>query len=78
MIKQFEIGKTYFCRSLCDYDCVWTFEIVSRTEKTIITACGKTLRINPKMTEYNKAETVYPLGRYSMAPTLTAEKVVTQ
>jgi hypothetical protein len=74
-MKQFETGKTYSCRSVCDHECVWSFKIVARTDKTIKTECGKTLRINPKLTEYNKSETVFPLGRYSMAPILTADKV---
>ena len=75
MVKNFEIGKTYSCRSACDYNCVWTFTIASRTAKTIKTACGKTLRIHAKLTDYSKSETVFPLGNYSMAPVLTADKI---
>lgn len=75
MIKSFEAGKAYFCRSACDHNCTWTFTVASRTAKTIKTACGKTLRIHAKLTDYNKAETVFPLGNYSMAPILTAEKI---
>lgn len=71
MLK-FETGKTYSCRSLCDHECVWSFTIAKRTDKTITTACGKTLKINAKLSEYNQTETVFPLGRYSMAPTLRA------
>jgi hypothetical protein len=74
-IAQFQIGKTYSCRSLCDHECVWSFQIIARTGKTIKTACGKTLRINQRLTDYNKSETVFPLGNYSMAPILTADKV---
>ena len=75
MIK-FEASKTYFCRSLCDYECVWTFTVASRTDKTIRTTDGKSLRINAKLTAINGAETVYPKGHYSMAPVLTADKLV--
>lgn len=34
MIK-FEIGKTYTTRSVCDHDCVFTIEVIKRTDKTI-------------------------------------------
>jgi len=72
----FEPGKTYACRSICDHNCVWTFTIASRTDKTIKTACGKTLRINRAITESSGVEAVFPLGRYSMAPVLSADKAV--
>lgn len=75
MTKNFETGRTYFCRSTCDYNCVWNFKVVARTAKTIKTECGKTMRIHEKLTNYNNAETVFPLGKYSMCPILTAEKV---
>jgi hypothetical protein len=75
MTTKFQPGKTYACRSACDYDCTWRFTIASRTAKTIKTTCGKTLRINAELTAANGAETVFPRGRYSMAPILTADKV---
>ena len=34
-MKKFEIGKTYFCRSICDHDCIFEMTVISRTEKTI-------------------------------------------
>lgn len=71
MLK-FETGKTYSCRSLCDHECIWSFTVANRTEKTITTTEGKTFKVNTKLSEYNQAETVFPLGRYSMAPTLRA------
>ncbi len=77
-MTQFEVGKTYSCRSICDYECIWSFTVTSRTGKTIVVvedskAEAKSLRINAKLSEYNGAETVFPLGRYSMAPTLVAK-----
>lgn len=76
-MSKFEVGNKYACRSVCDHNCVWTFEVVSRTAKTIKTSCGKTLRLHAKLTDYNKCETVLPLGNYSMCPILTADKLVT-
>ena len=77
-MTQFEVGKTYSCRSLCDYECIWRFTVIGRTGKTVVVteegkAEAKSLRINAKLSEHNGAETVFPLGRYSMAPTLVAK-----
>lgn len=80
---KFEIGKSYFCRSACDYDCIWTFKVVERTAKTIklvntmsskgeITACRVFFLHNSQI------EAVRPLGSYSMAPILSADKTITE
>ena len=73
---KFETGKKYFCRSICDSDCVFEFEVVKRTEKTITIKnwMGETKR--KKITIENGIEYIYPLGQYSMAPTLRSNKVV--
>ena len=33
--KKFEVGQTYTATSICNSDCVWKFEIVRRTEKSV-------------------------------------------
>jgi hypothetical protein len=73
MNTQFEIGKTYATRSICDYDCIFSITIASRTEKTIKTTDGKTLRVN---TKYSKFEQVKPFGTYSMATVIAADDLV--
>lgn len=76
-MKQFEVGKTYKVRSICNHDCVWSYKVIKRTSCTITVSDGeeiKTLRINKKTSEYKNAECVYPLGHYSMCPILSAEK----
>jgi hypothetical protein len=70
MIK-FEIGKTYFTRSIGDSNATFTATIVSRTAKTVKTDAGKTFRVS----KYNGAEFFMPEGRYSMAPTIRADRV---
>ena len=75
MMKKFEIGKEYSCRSICDHECVWTFTVIERTEKTITVTDGKStkkLRIIQKLSDWREAESCYPLGKYSMAPILSA------
>ena len=78
MLK-FEVGNIYACRSICNYDCVWYFRVISRTKSTVtILKDGEknpvVKRINKQLSETLDAESVYPLGNYSMAPVLSADK----
>ncbi len=63
-------------RSVCDHNCIWSYIVKSRTAATVtlIDEKGKEIkcRINKQVSEWNKTETVYPLGRYSMCPSLSA------
>lgn len=78
MIK-FEIGRTYKCKSACNRECVWVYSVIDRTACTITIKddCDKIIkcRINKGMSEYCGSESVYPLGRHSMAPVLSADKI---
>lgn len=77
-MKKFEVGKVYYCRSLCDYDCKWFYEILSRTDKTMTireVGYSETKRVKIYTRTFNDCESAMPMGRYSMAPVLTAEKV---
>lgn len=74
-MKKFEVGNKYSMRSACDHNCVWTYEVVERTAQTITIDDGKEVkkcRINKRLSEYRNAESVYPLGQYSMCPILSA------
>lgn len=78
-MKKFQIGAEYSMRSACDHNCVWTYTVISRTAQTItIREKGRfdkpaqKCRIIKALSEMNDRETVYPLGRYSMAPSLSA------
>ena len=84
-VKQFEVGKRYQMRSACDHDCVWTYEVVARNIKTIyiqqIKSTGERckvqyFRVIKSLTEYRQAESIRPLGNYSMAPVLSADNEV--
>jgi hypothetical protein len=68
---KFEAGRTYWTRSACDHDTIFALTVERRTAKTIRTTTGKTLRI----AEYYGVETVKPLGSYSMAPVISADRV---
>lgn len=74
-MTKFETGKTYTANSICNHECVWTYEVIARTEKTITVTDGtetKKLRIIKGLSEMDNRECVYPLGKYSMAPILRA------
>lgn len=74
-MKKFEIGKTYTMRSICDHNCIWSYTVIDRTAQTITITDGEKVqkcRINKAASEYCNEETVYPCGRYSMAPSLHA------
>ena len=71
--KRFEVGKEYSCRSVCDHDCVWTFKVVSRTEKTVTledALTRKTCKRRPNV--WDGQEVCFPLGYYSMCPIIRA------
>jgi len=71
-MKTFKVGQAYSTRSTCDHECIFAITVSKRTAKTITTAAGKTLRIAKKDSDYNKAETVLPFGRYSMCASIHA------
>lgn len=74
----FKINETYKMASPCDQNCIWTYTVIARTKATITLTDGKKVqkcRINKAYSEYRKAETVFPLGQYSMCPTLSADKI---
>lgn len=77
-MKKFEIGKKYSMRSIGDHNCVWTYTIVKRTNATVTLYDGasyKVCRIIKKLSDYRNAETIRPLGEYSMCPILSADFV---
>ena len=72
---KFIVGQTYSCRSACDHNCVWSFTVTARTDKSVslsgefmngVKAATKRIKV------WDGQETVLPLGAYSMAPTLRA------
>ena len=74
-MSKFEIGKVYKMKSVCNHDAVWSYTVIARTAQTITITDGKEtlkLRVIKKVSEYRNAETVFPLGQYSMAPMLSA------
>lgn len=70
-MNEFETGKSYICRSVCDHDCVWTFTVAKRTTSSIwILVDGEMVRRS--VTVYDGNEIAYPFGKFSMAPIIRA------
>jgi uncharacterized protein YabE (DUF348 family) len=70
-MSQFTTETEYTTRSICDHDCIFRMQVISRTAKTIkakIQGQIKTLRITVR----DGVEEVKPLGSYSMCPVIKA------
>jgi len=76
-MKTFKVKKSYSTRSICDSNCIWNFEVIKRTAKTV-TIFDKMDRVEKrcKIHIYDNCEMIYPLGHYSMAPSLRAENQI--
>ena len=76
-MKKFKVGKTYNMRSICDDECIWYCEIISRTAKFVtMKVSGYRDPIRAIVGELNLGEICSPLGHYSMSPLLRAENEV--
>lgn len=72
-MQKFEVGESYSCRSPGDFNCVWTFKVISRTEKMVQLqdTAGKVR--TRRISIYDNIESCSPLGVYSLSPILTAK-----
>mgnify|MGYP001607789697 CR=1 FL=1 len=78
MTTRFETGKTYQCRSFCDYDTIITGTVLRRTEKTITMQLRDKEKVQPpKFLHGTEIEYVNPWGKYSMAPIMSADREAT-
>ena len=71
-MTKFETGKTYYTRSVADYDTIVRVTVAKRTDKTIVTAGGDRLKIKV----WDDVEQVKPWGSYSMAPIVSADRLL--
>lgn len=70
---RFQVGKTYWCRSIGDSDCIHSFTILGRTAKTV------TVKVYDKIVKrglsiYEDVEQFKPFGNYSMCAVIRASK----
>lgn len=72
---KFVVGQTYFCRSICDYDCKFVFTVTARTDKSVTLSgdfCGGEKIQTKRVKVRDGVETLKPHGSFSMAPVLRA------
>jgi uncharacterized membrane protein YecN with MAPEG domain len=72
-MKKFTVGNTYTTRSACDHDCIFSFKVISRTDKSIVITgdlIDKPTR--KKVRVYGDEESFMPYGSFSMAPVVSA------
>lgn len=73
-MTKFEVGKTYTHGWIGNSDLFTTWEVIARTAKTVTIKHDdeiKRCRIIDAISD--KAECVFPFGKYSMCPILRAE-----
>ena len=74
MNNQFQVGRTYATRSICDHECVFFFTILNRTAKTVTTQVhGKTVRRGLFVLERRRA--IQALRHYSMCAIVGADDI---
>lgn len=73
---KFEPGKTYTCRSIGDHNCIYSYKVTARTEKTITIREDneKERRVKVQKPDADGVEWAYPNGRYSMCPIIRASR----
>jgi len=68
----FNVGDSFYCRSLADWHCIYRFTVVKRTAKFVtLQHFDKTMRVGIK-TSSDGAEYCYPFGTYAKCHTLRA------
>jgi hypothetical protein len=73
-MTQFQVGRTYWTRSACDHDCVFSFEIIARTAKTVTINNGRDRITKRGISVYDGIEQFKPFGSYSMAAIISADR----
>lgn len=73
-MKQFEVGKTYTMNSICDHECVWNCKVIKRSNHYITLEIDTEGQKTVGVKQYEDHEYCLPLGAYSMAPRLKANK----
>jgi hypothetical protein len=70
---KFTAGQTVSARSVCDYDCIFSAVVVSRTAKRVTLSLNRGKVVTVKVqTNEDGSEFCFPQGRYSMAPIFRA------
>ena len=72
MEKRFVIGQVFNVHSWTDYDTVYRFEIIDRTDSTVVVRSHDG-DIRRKIRKRDGVEWCFPFGVYSMCPSISAD-----
>lgn len=71
-MTKFNVGQTYSSRSICDWNCIFSFTILARSAKQVtVEVTGKTVKRG--ISVWEGVEQFKPFGSYSMATVITAD-----
>jgi hypothetical protein len=71
----FQVGAQYQTRALCDWDCIFTLIVTERTRQFVtFHDPDDHKRYRCKVRVWRGVEHCNPYGRYSMAPTFSADR----
>ena len=73
---RFETGNSYQARSICDHNCIWTVKVIKRTTKFLTITVDGSEAIRVGINTYNDVEHCYFSGKYSMAPSIAADRAI--
>lgn len=74
---RFETGRTYYVPSLRDQTFQWRFTVTARTARTVtVVEDGEVAAHRRRVRVIDGIEQIDPLGRYSLAPILRADRVL--
>jgi hypothetical protein len=73
--SSFQTGSNYYGRHIGDADLLIKIEVVSRTEKTVKVKLNDTIK-SFKVKIHSGHEYIMPYGRYSMAPSVSSERLL--
>lgn len=74
-IKAFEVGKTYVMSWAGDSELKTPYTVIKRTAKTVTVQCRDEKKVKLcRISIYENVEQISPTGKYSMSPTLCADK----
>ena len=61
-MEKFVVGNTYFVRSNCNHECIFSHEILNRTAKSVLILIDGDIK-RRKVEIYEGEETIYPYGK---------------
>ncbi len=72
-MNKFQVGKSYACRSIGDYDLIYSFTVLDRTAKTLTVKVRGNI-VKRRMATYpgDTMEHFKPFVTYSMCPVVYA------